>query len=230
MPIAKKVHKFVYNTMPGPHPKMYSLPLGVVLRDVMKLCDNGREVNFVLQRGDILIDGKPRRHAHFPVGLMDVISIPRIQKYWRVLPKLGGGILMHETTEAESKFKLCQIVDKRYVNGGKLQLNLHDGRNVVIFPEDPNFGAYKTRGTLKIEVPSQKILEYYPMSTNSPALIVRGHNTGIAGTIKDIVKRYGHNASVSRIETAAGSSFNTAYAYTFVVGATGTAIELPNQA
>ena len=64
--------------------------------------------------------------------------------------------------EEEIEFKLCRIENKTVVNGGQIQLNLHDGRNILVRLNDPTNAEediYKTKDVLKIAIPSQEILE-----------------------------------------------------------------------
>ena len=54
--ISKKDKRFVVRTQPGPHPKSYSYPLLVVLRDILSLTKNSRETMNVLNGGKIRVD------------------------------------------------------------------------------------------------------------------------------------------------------------------------------
>ena len=41
--IPRKVHKFVVRPLPGPHAMSESLPLLLIVRDILKYADNARE-------------------------------------------------------------------------------------------------------------------------------------------------------------------------------------------
>ena len=65
------------------------------------------------------------------IGIFDIISLPKISKYYRILRDKKG---RHKTIEidAESaKTRLCKIGNKTIVAGGKIQLNLRDGSNIL---------------------------------------------------------------------------------------------------
>ncbi|MHA1338666.1 MAG: 30S ribosomal protein S4e [Promethearchaeota archaeon] len=231
--IHKKEGKYFYKPSPGPHPKDFCLPLAHLLRDILKIVQNGAEAKKVIKAGKILVDGRIRKDPKFPVGLMDVVEIPSINKVYRVIPRKRYGLDCLEIDEKEKKFKLCRIENKVTIKGGHIQLNLNDGRNIIMNvknPKKPVEDKYKTKDVLKIEIPSQKILDYYPLRENSPILVIRGKNLGMWGYVKSIEKRFGPNASVVKInvETEDGEieSHETAYAYSFVIGKTKPEIKL----
>ena len=78
---------------------------------------------------------------------MDVVSIPKIDKYYRILPDYKGRLILHEIEEKDATFKLAKINNKTTVKGGKTQLNLHDGRNVLTEDE------YKTDDVVLLNIP-----------------------------------------------------------------------------
>ena len=116
-----------------------------------------------MNKKGVVIDGIPRKDLHFPIGLMDVIELPEINKAYRILASKNHGLMVSEITKDESKFKLCRINNITTVKGGLQQLNLHDGRNILIKKGE---NKYKTRGTLKISIPNQEILEYFAFKEN----------------------------------------------------------------
>jgi len=228
--ISKKHGKFFYSTRPGPHPKRNSLPLGHLLRDVLAVVDNNREATKVIRKGAILVDGKIQKDPRFPVGLMDVVEIPEMKKFYRIIPKWKMGLWPMEISEKEKTFKLCRIENKTTIKGGHIQLSLHDGRNIIINikdPKKPKEDTYKTMGVLKIKMPSQEIEEYFPFKEGAPIIVISGKNLGRSGVVTKIVKRFGPNASTVNIkENNSDAIHETAYNYSFVVGKTKPVIKL----
>jgi small subunit ribosomal protein S4e len=228
--IPRKEHVFFIRAGAGPHPKNFSLPLGHIIRDLMKLSSNWNESKYILSSKKMQIDKTVRTSHRFPVGLMDVVEIADINKAYRVLPSVKHGLNLSEITKDEAKFKLCRIENIVTLPHGNLQLNLHDGRNILIPVKDaskkPDI-SYKTMGTLKISIPDQKILDYYPMENKNWAVIIKGKNIGKVGKIIAIEKRFGVNASLVEIESPDGEKISTAYEYTFIIGKDNPAIDLP---
>ena len=134
-------------------------------------------------RFQVLVDGKVVTEEKFPVGLMDVISVPANGKHYRMLLDDRGKFILVEITEDRAKWKLCRIENKTYVSGGRLQLNLHDGRNVLVESD-----SYKTGDVLKIEVPSQKILEAFKLVQGNVAMIVSGSNAGQINVVEEQIE------------------------------------------
>ena len=216
---------FFINARPGAHSKKFSLPLGHIIRDLLKLSKNTRESKFILNADKVLVDGKVKRDHRLPCGMMDVIEFPEISKAYRVLPSKKHGLIISEITQEESKFKLCKVKDISNIKGGDFQLHLHDGRNILVKPEE--ISKYKTRGSVKISLPDQEILEFYPLAEGNQAIIEAGKNIGVAGQISKLTTRFGVNASIAEIESKSGESISTAYDYAFVIGTESSSIDLP---
>ncbi len=179
--IPKKSTKWTVSPRPGPHKKTESIPLQIIVRDILNLVETGKEAKTIINKGEILIDGNIKKDHAFPVGLMDVISIPRIKKYYIVLQS-EKGLELKEISEEESRKKICRINNKTLVNKGRMQLNLHDGKNLLVEKD-----VYKTGDSVLIEIPSQKVIEHLKMEKGSLGLITKGKNSGKMGTIKEII-------------------------------------------
>ncbi len=215
--------KYFYKANSGPHSKNFCLPLGHVLRDLLKITKNSKESKYIVNKNGIIIDGIPRKDLNFPIGLMDVIELPEINKAYRILASKNHGLMISEITKEESKFKLCRINNITTIKGGIQQLNLHDGRNILVKKDKTK---YKTRGTLKISIPEQKIMEYFEFKEKVQGMIYRGAHTGVSGTISKLTQRFGVNASLAQITTSSGE-ISTSYDYVFVIGKNDTVIDLP---
>ena len=227
--IKRKHGKFFVKSSPGPHPSKVCLPLLHIVRDLLKFADNHREANKLIGLGYFKVDGKIVRDKAFPVGLMDVLSIEKTNKNYRLLPDSHYGLILHEIPETESSFKLCRINQKTTTRGGHVQLNLHDGKNVLIRvndPRNPKEDIYKRMDVLKISVPEQEILKILKFKENNLAIIMSGKNIGQIGTIKSIKKLFGPKANTVSIEHN-GDHTETLYDYTFVIGEDQSEISLP---
>jgi small subunit ribosomal protein S4e len=181
--VPKKRTKWIVSPRPGPHKKFESIPLLIIVRDLLKLVDTKNDAKKIIKNKNILVDGKPRTDLKYPVGLFDVIDIPKKEKQYRVVPDKHGLSLI-EITKKESGVKICRIKNKTMVKGGKTQLNLHDGKNILIKDKE----TYKPGDSILIELPSQKIVEHVNMEKGVVAIIVSGQNIGDIINIKDIIK------------------------------------------
>jgi len=233
-PIHRKELVWTVKPKPGPHPTSSCLPLALVIRDLLGFAKTRREAKAIISQEKIRVDGKIQRDEQFPAGLMDVISIPDAEKAYRILPS-EKGFALHPIEKEEAGFKLCRIESKTVVDGGHIQLNLHDGRNALIRVEDakkPEEDVYNLLETLKISVPDQEITEHAKLAEGVMALIIGGKNAGRHGKIVAIEQRPGQKRrnQLVTIEDTKGKRFQTVLDFTFVVGETEPFISLPEAA
>ena len=179
-PIEKKTHKFVVSPR-GPHRKLESLPLLVLIRDVLKFAETGKEAKHAIKRGEVFVDGKKKRDPKLGIGLLDVISIPTMKRAWRLVP-YKGGLSLTEVPFEESKKKICKIVDKKILSGNKTQLNLYDGKNILTNEK------LSTQDSLLLSLPDMKILTHIKFEKGALALVVKGKNAGRVARIDAIEK------------------------------------------
>ncbi|WP_338601094.1 30S ribosomal protein S4e [Sulfolobus tengchongensis] len=207
--ISKKQYKWTVRPNAGPHPVGKSVPLAIIIRDYLKLAGTIKEAKYIISEGKILVDGKIRRDYKYPVGLMDVISIPSSDLYFRVLPDNVRFMRLSKISADEAHYKYVRIMNKTTLKGGLVQLNLEDGRNIVVDKEVAK--NYKTLMTLKVELPSQNVVESYSISEGSYVIFLGGRNVGIHGIVKSInlskfkTRRY----SVVTIESKDGNAYQT---------------------
>lgn len=180
--IPRKGRRFVYKPLPGPHPMRSSYPLGVVIRDLAKLTETGKEIKFVLKSGKVLVDGKPRQSPSFPVGLFNVVAVPSEGSVFRMVPS-PKGLLLAKVGEDEANKKLCSVHSKTKVRGGHMQYGLHDGRAML----NDDVGLAPGDAVL-IEVPSQKVLDQVRLEKDSVGLVLSGDRAGQLGKIVEVKK------------------------------------------
>jgi len=232
-PIHRKEFVWVVRPSPGPHYLENCLPLGIVLRDILGFAKTRKEAKTIVSQGRIYVDGKVRREDDFPVGLMDVISILDVDKCFRILPSKKG-LILHQIGKEEAVFKLCRIENKTVMKNGHIQLNLHDGSNILVKvadPKNPQEDTYKTLDTVKISLPERQILEHIKMNENDFAIITGGKNIGKYGKIVEVESAEGkkrRNALVI-IEDEKGNRYQTILNFVFAIGETQPLISIPEE-
>ena len=230
-PIHRKELVWTVKPKPGPHHISNCIPLVLIVRDILGLAGSRKEAKTIISQGKVKVDGKAEREEGFPVGLMDVISIPTIKKAYRVLPSKKG-LTLHPIDAEEAKLKLCRIENKSIVKNGHIQLNLHDGRNVLVQlddPKNPKKDIYRTLDVLKIGVPDQEILEHSNLVEGVPAVIFGGKNMGRRGSLVAFEKRPGQKRRnlLATIEDEEGTRFQTTVELVFALGDKKPWISLP---
>lgn len=205
-PIKRKESKFISRPSPGLHSLKSGIPLCVFLRDILNYAKTTREVKKILQSRNVLVDGVRRKKHRFIVGLMDVIAVSEIKKYYRIILDKKGKISLIEIEKNDASVKPCKITGKNKVKG-KTQLNLFDGRNILIDKDD-----YKVNDTIIISLPNQEIKKHIRFEKNVTVFLTGGKHTGELGLVEDIV------SDKIRYKNRKGEVFETLKKYAFVVG------------
>ncbi|MDY6964736.1 MAG: 30S ribosomal protein S4e [Halobacteriota archaeon] len=210
-PIGRKEHYWTVKPGSGPHPTEHAIPLLILIRDFLNLADNSKEAKRILHEGKVLVNGRVRKDHKFPVGIFDIISIPLIEKHYRVLTDHRGKLTFTQISEEGSKTKLCRVNDKSTVKGGKIQLNMHDGRNII------GSNDIKTKDSVIISIPDNKILKRYSFDEGNYAMVMGGKHSGEVGVIKSIKKLRSSSPNLISIQKGE-KEIETVEDYVFIVG------------
>jgi len=216
--IPRKTHFWIVRPSPGPHGIGESVPLGSILRDMLKVCDTAREARHILNNRGVLVDGRAVTDPKFPVGLMDVLTLSQTKAHYRMLVDTRGRMSLVGIEEGEATWKLCRVEDKTTVRGGKTQINLHDGRNLVL-PKD----SYKTGTTVKMNVPGQKVVEHYELTKGAPVLVTAGQHVGEIAHVLEVQRTRNPRANIVTFT----EGFSTDIHKVFVLGTEGPTIKTP---
>jgi len=218
--IHRKEETWTVRPSPGPHPLEQSIPLVLLIRDYLKLVDNLREAKRIITDGEVLVDGVKRKSHKFPCGLMDVISIPKLKKDYRILFDKRGKLTLVPTSSKDATWKLFRIENKTIVKGKQIQLNLHDGSNKIVKKDE-----YKTGDVLKITFKDKNISETYKFENGAVSIIIGGSHIGEVANIKDVEIISSSKPNVAKMKGT--TDFSTIQEYVFPIGKTKPVIELP---
>src|SRR6266436_6439547 len=219
-PIKRKERTWSAYTRPGPHSRQKSLPLVIIIREILGYARTSKEAIQIINSGKVKIDEILRRDHRFPVGLMDVLQIEGAGQVFRILPKPNRGLTPTPISEKEAGFKLCKIVGKRNIEGGKLQINLHDGRSIILQSQSgrqKTEGEFAPGGAMQLGLPKQNMMGLVPFQTGALGLVVDGRNQGIFGKITTITSGTHTRPKIVKIETGS-EAFDTPAEYVIPVG------------
>lgn len=212
--VINRKRKFIVKPNPGAHALNSGLPLGIILRDFLKVASTMREVRKIIYNNDVLVDGKRRRDHRFIIGLFDVLSFPELNQHYRLVLDSKGRITVIEIPAAESKMKLCKIVGKKILSQGKLQLNLHDGKNILSKEQKIKIGD-----SLMLNLPDLEVKEIIPLQLGNFVFLTRGKYSGSTGELKEIRKN-------EVIYSQDGKNVETLRNYLFVIGSKKPALKI----
>ncbi len=213
LPIPSKGSIYLLKPAAGRHSKQYAMSALMLVRDVLKVTRDRREAKRIFLNGEILIDGVAVRDEKFPVGLMDLISIPKLSAFYRVVLK-HNELAIVPVKKEEVAAKLCKITDKRIVKGGRIQLCLHDGRTQLIEKEEDRF---RVGDTVKLSVPKQQVAGFLKLEKNARCYVFHGKHSGEVGTLEEIKERPGSKASDAFLKGEGSHQIITRKNYLFVV-------------
>ncbi len=209
-PIMKKEAHYIIKLGSGPHSKKDGIPLLLLMRDLLGISKTRKEAEKVLNSGKISIDKRVIKDVKFPVGLMDSMSV--LDDEYRFLYNTHGDVKLIKIDDKESAIKLCKIKDKSLIKKGKLQLHLHDGRNLLV---DSN--KYKPGDSIVISLPNQEIKKHLPCKKGMLVYITDGKHIGEIAEIFDFIEFPGSNPDKVILKLNE-DKFETLKKYIFVIG------------
>jgi small subunit ribosomal protein S4e len=206
-PLPRKTSVWVSKPKPGAHSLERGMPVNMIMRDVLSVATSNREVRHILNQGLVSIDGRVCKETRRSVGLMDVLTLGA--DHYRCVLDHKGRLRYRPIPSSDADWKVCRIEGKTTIKGGKTQLNLHDGRNVIV--EDAS--AYSTHDALKIALPSQNILEHIPFAEGTRCFLIGGVHVGTFAEVREYIIKRSSMANEVQFDT-----FGTTVDNVFAVG------------
>ncbi len=206
-PIRKKEYTFVRRPKPGPHSFEHGISLDSLLKYVMNAASTTREVKFILNTKQVLVNGKRRKDPRFLVGLFDVISFPEIKENYRVLIDRKKRLVAVPISEKEATLKPSRIVGKTVLPKKRIQINLGDGRNLAL-----EKNSYKVGDTLVFDFGKKGVADHIPLEQKTIVYLISGKHTGIVGRVEDV------KSNKIIISTSEKDVFETRKEFAFPIG------------
>ena len=183
-PLPRKTSIWVTRANAGAHALELCMPVRVVIRDVIGYAKSAREVRHILHNDLVSIDGRVCKDSRRGVGFMDVLTLG--EENYRCIIDRKGRLRYRPISKKEAETKVCRINGKTTIKGGKTQLNLHDGRNILV----DDAAEYSTGDSLVIALPSQEIKEHIRFAEGTKCYLTGGAHVGEFAEVSEyIVKR-----------------------------------------
>jgi small subunit ribosomal protein S4e len=179
-PIERKGTKYL---AVASHNKKDSIPLLVVMRDILKTVRNKKELKKIIHEKQIKINHKEIRETNYPISLFDVLTLGN--KNYQAILSEHKKIKFNEVSDKDSETKIFKIINKKLISGNKIQLNLMHGKN-LISSEKANTGD-----SVLLSLKDNKIIKVIPMEKGKNAFVIQGKHTGIKGKIEELMIRGG---------------------------------------
>lgn len=202
----RKKHTFITKPAPGAHSQTHATSVNTAVKELLGKATTTKEVKRIMKEQEILVDGKRRHDEKFNIGYMDVITFPKEKQSFRMTFNTKGKLVIIDVPAKEANLKISKIIGKHTIKGGKMQVNLSDGRNILLPKNDYNVGD-----SLLVELPTQTVKEHLPLKPGAAVMVYKGKYAGTEGVVENIEGR------AVFIKTHEGS-IHTKRAYTYVVG------------
>lgn len=191
-PITRTGTKYV--AVPS-HNQYSAMPLIMVMRDILKLVKNKKELKKILHEKKIFVNGQIVEEQNYPVNLFDSVSVPSIKKYYRADLE-NKRMALKEINAKDNAERIYKVIGKKILPGKKVQLNLSDGKN-LLSSEKIAVGNFVVLNNAE-----NKIIKIIPLGKNTEVMVIKGRHIGKRGKIKEITKE-GNNL-VAEISCKAG--------------------------
>ena len=204
--IQRKGSVFITRPHPGGQTLSLTLPLQLVIRDVLGHTQTARETRRLLHAGEVLVDGKKRADARYAVGLFDIVSVPTVKKQYRMVLNVKGKLTTVAIPDNEAALKICKVVGKHSMKGGKVQVSLHDGRTLLIEKQ------IHVGDSIVLRMPEIKIEQVFELKKDAYIYLIKGKRAGNHGLLREI--------SGNRImyQDKEGNNVETLKKYAIVIG------------
>lgn len=162
-----------------------SIPLVVVVRDILKIVRNKKELQRLINEKRIKINHKEIRNTNYPVCLFDIINLPDIKKNYKAIFSDKKKMIFEGIPDKEAETKIFKILNKKILAEKKVQINLMHGKN-IISKEKVNTGD-----SILLNLKDNKIIKIIPMEKGKNIFVIKGKHMGEKGKIDSIMERGG---------------------------------------
>ncbi len=151
-----------------------SVPVLIALRDMLKLAKTSREVKAMIHSGQLKLNGRKIKSQNESIRLFNILEAG---KHYQLSLLPTKKFTFDEVKD--SSFRLVKVTGKKLLSGNKIQLNLHDGSN-IISKEKVNIND-----TLHLDS-SGKVSSHIPFEKAKSVFILSGKYAGLSGSLQSL--------------------------------------------
>ncbi len=152
-----------------------AVPIVIALRDMLKFATTAREVREMIKQKLLKINGRTVIDLHESIQLFNLLEA---DKQYKLTLAPQGKFVFKELKKPEDR--LAKIVGKRLVTKGKIQLNLHDGTNVLTSDKSISVG-----GSVYLDE-KNRVKSYVPLEKGRDVFVISGKHQGKIGKITNV--------------------------------------------
>jgi len=200
---------------PGPHKLRECIPLSIFLRHQLRYALIGNEVTKIVKARHILVNGVTITDPRFPLGLMDVVSIPKTGENFRMILSNKGRFYAKPIDENEKEWTVVRIVKRFKAKLGRVNCVAHNSWTFAYpHPDIEINDSVKVNIEDKQNPEKQEVIKF---KVGCEALCTGGRNKGRIGKVVHRTKIQMQQDIVKLVDST-GSVFSTQLRNLFVIG------------
>jgi small subunit ribosomal protein S4e len=164
------------------HNKKNSIPIVVVLRDILQIVRNKKELKRAINERQILVNNKEIKETNYPISLFDVITFKKSNKSFKANLSKTKKMIFEEISKKESESKVYKVMDKKLLGNKKIQLNLSNGKNII------SNEKISTGDSVIIDFKTNKIVKVLNLEKGKEVFVITGKHIGSVGKINNIAQ------------------------------------------
>ncbi len=165
----------------GGHSYELSLPVNVVLNDMLKIVKTRKESRYIIFNKSVLVNGKKINSERAQMGLFDVLSLPEAKSSFTLLLNSRGKLVISELKEDSANTKLSKVVGKTYLPGKKVQLNLFGGMNIIVAKDE-----YAVGDSLIVSLKDYKVENHIKLEKGAVVYFLTGKNISKTAVVESV--------------------------------------------
>ncbi len=171
LPIPRKGTKYVARALSDLE---NAVPVVIAIRDMLKLARTAKEVNKMIHEKMLKINGRVVRDPRESIKLFNLFQADKVY-FLSLLPT--GKFFFEEAKHKD--MRVCKIINKKLIKNNLIQVNLHDGSNVLTKDK------MVVGDSLYIDLEG-KIKKHVPLEKGKEAIVIKGKYSGSKGKMESI--------------------------------------------
>lgn len=151
-----------------------SVTVVFAVREILKLARTMKEVKKMVHEKILKINHRPVNDCRESIKLFNILEAGKSFRL-SILPT--GKFYLEEIKD--TKLRLCKVVSRKLIKSGLIQLNMHDGTNVI------SKDKIKVGDSVYLDS-SNKISKHIPLDKGSDVFVISGKYSGKKGKITSI--------------------------------------------
>lgn len=171
IPVPRKGTQYVARPLSNLH---NSVPVVIAVRDMLKIAKTAKEVRQMIKQKSLKINGREVKDYRDSIRLFNIFEANKT--YMLSLTPQGKFVL----DATSHKDRPCKVIGKKILAGKKIQLNLHDGTNLLSSDH-----KIKTQDTVYLDHEG-KIKSHIEFNHGKDCLVMGGSLLGQKGKIEKV--------------------------------------------